>query len=260
MENGYIYRKTTQQFFDPQAGRFLPDRYVEGTCPHCGYENARGDQCDNCGRTLDPDQLIAPRSKLTGATPEMRDTEHFFFKLSAFQQPLLDWLRSRTGWRKHVQNFSIGFVEEGLHDRAITRDIDWGVPSRSRISAPASASTSGSKPSSAISPHPKSGRSAKATRRRGAPGGKSRTPARTTSSARTTSPSTRSSGRRSSWATAASTCRPTSRRTSTSHSRARRRRRARPSETPRCRTSSATSRTPSATRLPPTCRRPPTPT
>jgi methionyl-tRNA synthetase len=127
MENGYIYRKTTQQFFDPQAGRFLPDRYVEGTCPHCGYENARGDQCDNCGRTLDPDQLIAPRSKLTGATPEMRDTEHFFFKLSAFQEPLLDWLRSRTGWRKHVQNFSIGFVEEGLHDRAITRDIDWGV-------------------------------------------------------------------------------------------------------------------------------------
>jgi methionyl-tRNA synthetase len=127
LEHGYIYRATTAQFFDAQAGRFLPDRYVEGTCPHCAYENARGDQCDNCGRTLDPDQLINPRSKLTGATPESRDTEHFFFKLSAFQQPLLDWLKSREGWRKHVVNFTIGFVEEGLHDRAITRDLEWGV-------------------------------------------------------------------------------------------------------------------------------------
>jgi methionyl-tRNA synthetase len=125
--NGYIYRGVTQQFFDPQAGRFLPDRYVEGTCPNCGYEKARGDQCDNCGRTLDPDQLINPRSRMTGATPEMRDTEHFFFKLSALQEPLLEWLRTREGWRKHVQNFSVSFVEEGLHDRSITRDLDWGV-------------------------------------------------------------------------------------------------------------------------------------
>jgi methionyl-tRNA synthetase len=128
MEHGYIYKATTSQFYDPEAKRFLPDRYVEGTCPHCGYEKARGDQCDNCGRTLDPDQLINPRSKLSGATPESRDTDHFFFKLSAFQEPLLDWLRSRQGWRKHVLNFSIGFVEEGLHDRAITRDLEWGVP------------------------------------------------------------------------------------------------------------------------------------
>jgi methionyl-tRNA synthetase len=128
MEHGYIYKAVTSQFFDPQANRFLPDRYVEGTCPHCGYEKARGDQCDNCGRTLDPDQLINPRSTITGATPEPRDTEHFFFKLSAFQQPLLDWLRTKQGWRKHVLNFSIGFIEEGLHDRSITRDLDWGVP------------------------------------------------------------------------------------------------------------------------------------
>ena len=127
LEQGYIYKGTTQQFFDAQAGRFLPDRYVEGTCPNCGNENARGDQCDNCGRTLDPEQLINPRSKLTGATPEMRPTEHFFFKLSAFQEPLLEWLKSREGWRKHVQNYSIGWVEEGLHDRAITRDLEWGV-------------------------------------------------------------------------------------------------------------------------------------
>ena len=127
LEHGYVYRGITQQYFDPDAGRFLPDRYVEGTCPHCGYTQARGDQCENCGRTLDPEQLLQPRSRLTGATPEMRETEHFFFKLSAFQEPLLEWLRGRTGWRKHVLNFSIGFVEEGLHDRAITRDLDWGV-------------------------------------------------------------------------------------------------------------------------------------
>jgi methionyl-tRNA synthetase len=128
MEHGYIYKAVTSQFYDPQAGRFLPDRYVEGTCPNCGYEKARGDQCDSCGRTLDPEDLIAPRSTITGATPEPRDTEHFFLKQSAFQGPLLDWLRSREGWRKHVLNFSIGFVEEGLHDRAITRDLEWGVP------------------------------------------------------------------------------------------------------------------------------------
>jgi methionyl-tRNA synthetase len=127
LRKGHIYKGTTQQFFDPQAGRFLPDRYVEGTCPHCGYEKARGDQCDNCARTLDPDQLINPRSRLTGAAPEMRDTEHFFFRLSAFGPRLLEWLKTREGWRKHVQNYSIGWVEEGLLDRAITRDMEWGV-------------------------------------------------------------------------------------------------------------------------------------
>lgn len=127
LKKGYIYKGTTDQFFDPQAGRFLPDRYVEGTCPHCGYEKARGDQCDNCGRTLDPDQLINPRSRMTGATPEMRATDHFFFKLSAFQEPLLEWLASREGWRKHVQAYSAGVCQEGLHDRSITRDMEWGV-------------------------------------------------------------------------------------------------------------------------------------
>jgi methionyl-tRNA synthetase len=127
MKHGYIYKATTSQFYDVQAQRFLPDRYIRGTCPHCGYEKARGDQCDNCGRTLDPDQLINPTSAISGATPEARDTEHFFLRLSAFQEPLLEWLKSRHGWRKHVVNFSIGFVEEGLHDRAITRDLEWGI-------------------------------------------------------------------------------------------------------------------------------------
>ncbi len=127
LEKGYIDKRTSEQMFDPQVERFLPDRYIEGQCPHCDYPDARGDQCDNCGRTLDPTDLINPRSKLSGATPETRPTEHFYLRLSDFQQRLGDWLRSRRGWRKHVLNFSLGWIEEGLQDRAITRDIDWGV-------------------------------------------------------------------------------------------------------------------------------------
>lgn len=126
--NGLIEPRVTQQFYDPEAGRFLPDRYVEGTCPHCGYDGARGDQCDNCGKTLDPIDLIAPRSKLTGATPEPRETEHYFFLLSKLQDDMLDWLESREGWRNHVINWALGFVKGGLQDRAITRDLTWGVP------------------------------------------------------------------------------------------------------------------------------------
>ena len=126
-EQGFIDRRTSEQFYDVTASRFLPDRYVEGTCPHCGFGEARGDQCDNCGRTLDPTDLIDPRSKLSGSTPEIRETEHFYFRLSDFSDELLGWLKSREGWRKHVLNFSLGWIEEGLQDRAITRDIDWGV-------------------------------------------------------------------------------------------------------------------------------------
>ncbi|MEA2002360.1 MAG: methionine--tRNA ligase [Actinomycetota bacterium] len=124
---GYLDKRSSEQFFDPEAGRFLPDRYVEGTCPHCGYTEARGDQCDNCGRTLDPIDLIEPRSQLTGATPQQRSTDHFYFRLSDFAEQLRAWLESREGWRKHVLNFSLGWIEEGLHDRAITRDIEWGI-------------------------------------------------------------------------------------------------------------------------------------
>jgi methionyl-tRNA synthetase len=127
LENGYIVKDTSHQFYDPEAERFLPDRYVEGTCPHCGYDGARGDQCDNCGRTLDPEDLVDPRSRMSGATPVMRETEHYFLRLSAFEEPLLKWLRSRDGWRKHVVNWAIGMVEDGLLDRAITRDLEWGV-------------------------------------------------------------------------------------------------------------------------------------
>ncbi len=128
LENGYLVKQTTEQFYDPDAERFLPDRYVEGTCPHCGYGDARGDQCDNCGRTLDPEDLGAPRSKLTGAQPELRSTEHFFLALSKLQEDVAAWLATRTGWRRHVLNWAQSFVHEGLHDRAITRDLDWGIP------------------------------------------------------------------------------------------------------------------------------------
>lgn len=128
LENGHLYRDTSKQYFDETAQRFLPDRYVEGTCPHCGYVDARGDQCDNCGRTLDPVDLINPRSKLSGATPVMRETEHFYWKLSAFNEPMAEWLSSLEGWRRHVVNFAVGMVDDGLHDRAFTRDLTWGVP------------------------------------------------------------------------------------------------------------------------------------
>lgn len=127
-DHGYLEARTTEQFYDPEAQRFLPDRYVEGTCPHCGAADARGDQCDACGKTLDPIDLIDPRSKLTGATPEPRPTEHLFILLSRLQDEVLTYLEGREGWRNHVINWALGFVRDGLHDRAVTRDIAWGVP------------------------------------------------------------------------------------------------------------------------------------
>ncbi len=126
-EKGHIDKRSSEQFFDEDAGRFLPDRYIEGVCPHCQYSEARGDQCENCGRTLDPEELIKPVSKISGSEPTLRQTEHFYLRLSDFQTSLSEWLSSRKGWRNHVLNFSKGWIEEGLHDRAITRDLDWGI-------------------------------------------------------------------------------------------------------------------------------------
>lgn len=127
-ENGFIAERTTAQFFDPDAQKFLPDRYVEGTCPSCHTPGARGDQCDACGKTLDATDLIDPKSKLTGAIPELKDTAHYFILLSELEQSVSDWLKTREGWRAHVINWANGFIGDGLHDRAITRDIAWGVP------------------------------------------------------------------------------------------------------------------------------------
>lgn len=128
LERGHIDRRVSEQLFDPERERFLPDRFVEGTCPNCGYEEARGDQCDNCTKTLDPTDLINPRSKLSGATPELRKTEHFYFRYSDFNELMGSYLADKDGWRNHVLNFVRSWIEgEGLQDRAITRDLTWGV-------------------------------------------------------------------------------------------------------------------------------------
>jgi methionyl-tRNA synthetase len=125
-ENGYLIEQTTLGAFSPD-GRTLPDRYIEGTCPICGYPEARGDQCDNCGNQLDPVDLIDPRSIIDGSTPEFRETKHLFLDLPAFAGQLEEWLSKQDSWRPNVRNFSLGVVRE-LKPRAMTRDIDWGVP------------------------------------------------------------------------------------------------------------------------------------
>src|SRR5579883_1532310 len=128
---GYIFKNSMESPYCPTDRRFLPDRYVEGTCPYCGYEDARGDQCDNCQRTLDPVQLINPRCKICGSKTskiEMRLTEHFFLDLPQFQKPLEAWLVDKDYWRPNTLAFTKGWLAEGLKPRAITRDLDWGVP------------------------------------------------------------------------------------------------------------------------------------
>ena len=127
LQNGHIDRRVSEQFYDPVGRRFLPDRYIEGTCPRCDYEAARGDQCEHCGTTLDATDLIEPRSKISGAVPELRPTEHFYFRYSDFTEKVGAWLKTRHRWRPHVLNFCFGWTNEGLQDRAITRDLDWGV-------------------------------------------------------------------------------------------------------------------------------------
>ncbi|MCV2395791.1 methionine--tRNA ligase [Actinotalea sp. M2MS4P-6] len=128
--NGYMVEQTTQAAISPSTGRTLPDRYIEGTCPICGYTEARGDQCDNCGNQLDPTDLIDPRSKINGETPEFVETQHFFLDLPALAGALGTWLdgREATGlWRPNVIKFSQHLLEE-VRPRAMTRDIDWGIP------------------------------------------------------------------------------------------------------------------------------------
>jgi methionyl-tRNA synthetase len=126
-DNGYIVARTTLGAISPSTGRTLPDRYIEGTCPICGYESARGDQCDNCGNQLDPEQLINPRSRINGETPKFVETEHFFLDLPAFAQSLGKWLDAREGWRPNVLKFSRNLLDD-LQPRAITRDLEWGIP------------------------------------------------------------------------------------------------------------------------------------
>ncbi len=125
--NGYMIEQTTRGAISPSTGRTLPDRYIEGTCPICGYESARGDQCDNCGNQLDPVDLINPRSRINGETPKFVETEHFFLDLPALADALGDWLKSRSGWRPNVLKFSLNLLDD-IRPRAMTRDIDWGIP------------------------------------------------------------------------------------------------------------------------------------
>ena len=135
-EKGFFTKRSTKQLYDPRAKQFLPDRYVKGTCPFCKSESAYGDQCTDCGRSVDALQLLNPVSTLTGATPEVRETTHWFLRLDRLQKDLADWLRSKQDpercgavWRPTVLNQSLGRIEsEGLPERAMTRDLSWGVP------------------------------------------------------------------------------------------------------------------------------------
>jgi len=141
-DRGYFAKRATQQLFDPAAGQFLPDRYVRGRCYHhlpdgtpCGYEDAYGDQCEQCGNAIDPMKLVDPVSTITGARPEPRETVHWYLQLGRFDRPLADWLAAKgepgehgPAWRDTVLRFALGQIRQGLPERAMTRDLAWGVP------------------------------------------------------------------------------------------------------------------------------------
>ncbi|MCL1826771.1 MAG: methionine--tRNA ligase [Candidatus Cloacimonetes bacterium] len=123
-----VTTKTTKQAYCEHDNRFLPDRYVEGDCPHCGAAGARGDQCDACGKLIDANLLINPICKICGHTPVIKDTKHWFLDLPAFADELKEWLENKPNWKDNVKRFILSWIEEGLIERAITRDINWGVP------------------------------------------------------------------------------------------------------------------------------------
>ncbi|HEU5242847.1 MAG TPA: methionine--tRNA ligase [Gaiellaceae bacterium] len=126
-DKGFLFEQTALGAISPATGRTLPDRYIEGTCPICGYPEARGDQCDNCGNQLDPVDLIDPRSVVDGSTPEFREAAHLFLDLPVFRERLVEWIEAQTHWRPNVRNFALNLARE-VKPRAMTRDIDWGVP------------------------------------------------------------------------------------------------------------------------------------
>jgi len=128
LDKGHIFKETTKQAYCASCRRFLPDRYVEGICPYCDFSGARGDQCDQCGKPLSAAELADPRCSICGGTPEFRDTEHFFLRLSAFEDKLISWAGKQNHWRRNVRNFTRRYLHDGLKDRAITRDISWGIP------------------------------------------------------------------------------------------------------------------------------------
>lgn len=128
LEKGYLQKRSTPQYYCIGCQRFLPDRYVEGTCPHCGYVKARGDQCDNCGKALNADELKEAKCQLCESAPVLKETEHYFLRLTMFEEALRQYLSDKRHWRPRVKTFTENILKEGLQDRAITRDISWGVP------------------------------------------------------------------------------------------------------------------------------------
>ena len=128
LDAGYVTKKEITQFYDEKQKRFLSDRYVEGICPFCKAEGARGDQCDSCGKLIDAMDLIKPKSKLSGEVPIIKDTTHWYLDLPKFEDELRKWLDTKTYWKDNVKNFVLSWLNEGLQERAITRDLNWGIP------------------------------------------------------------------------------------------------------------------------------------
>jgi methionyl-tRNA synthetase len=128
-ERGFFTKRRTKQLYDAEAGRFLPDRFVRGTCHHCGFQRATGDQCEACGQMIEPLLLKSPISVITGQPAEVRETTHWYLRLADFEKPLQQWLETKQGqWRPNVLNFALGQIKQGLPERSMTRDITWGVP------------------------------------------------------------------------------------------------------------------------------------
>ena len=127
-ENGYIFSQDTQMLYCEQDQRFLPDRFVEGKCPYCGYVRARGDQCDQCGRLLETTMLIEPRCIICGSVPAIKTTRHWYIDLSRFAEPLTKYIKENKQLPANAKNFSLNWIKEGLKPRAVTRDVEWGIP------------------------------------------------------------------------------------------------------------------------------------
>lgn len=129
LEKGYIFRKEVDQYYDSEKDKFLPDRYVEGECPHCGFKNARSDQCDECGKVLDQGELKNPRNKLSGNEVQLKKSEHYFFDLEKLEPFIKEYVEKKSGgWKKWVKKETDGWLERGLSPRAFTRDLEWGIP------------------------------------------------------------------------------------------------------------------------------------
>jgi len=129
LENDYLEKKTEERPYCPSCERFLPDRYVKGSCPNCSSADQRGDQCEACGKQLEPHELNDAYCAICGTTPEQRETTHWFFKLSKLSSHLKEWIERDCGhWPANARNFALGWIREGLVDRAITRDLSWGIP------------------------------------------------------------------------------------------------------------------------------------